>query len=171
MELSNNPDFESVSLNLKQSVVLPQTVPLTKAVYRLLKTNTRTLQITKHDQQVPRALKDWMQSDYRYREWFDVEPEASVDAQIVEDSGDEIVTDDDPVDSVDTDSTEKSGEITEDSGSEIVTDDGKGLPEDTSLDDMSKDGLVAYAEKHGIEVKSSWNKPDIREAIDRAESD
>jgi hypothetical protein len=39
-------------------------------------------------------------------------------------------------------------------------------PEGGSLDAMTKDQLVEYAEANGIEVSASWTKAEIRAAID-----
>jgi hypothetical protein len=38
-----------------------------------------------------------------------------------------------------------------------------------SLDTMTKDQLVEYAEAHGIEISASWTKAEIRAAIDAVE--
>jgi hypothetical protein len=40
--------------------------------------------------------------------------------------------------------------------------------EGESLDTMTKDQLVEYAEANGIEVSASWTKAEIRAAIDDA---
>lgn len=42
--------------------------------------------------------------------------------------------------------------------------------EGESLDTMTKDQLVEYAEANGVEISASWTKAEIRAAIDDAEA-
>jgi len=61
---------EPVSLNLKSSVVLPQTVVLPLRLHRHTGVNRR-LTITRRDQEVPKGVREWMQRDPRYADWFE----------------------------------------------------------------------------------------------------
>lgn len=61
---------EPVSLNLKSSVVLPQTVVLPLRLHRHTGVNRR-LTITRRDQEVPKGVREWMQRDPRYTDWFE----------------------------------------------------------------------------------------------------
>ena len=61
---------ELVSLNLKNSVALPQTVVLPLRLHRHTGVNRR-LTITRRDQEVPKGVREWMQRDPRYTDWFE----------------------------------------------------------------------------------------------------
>lgn len=60
---------QHVTLNLKSSVQLPQTVILPLALYRLVG-GERRLVIRDHTQEVALGVAQWLRSDNRYAGWF-----------------------------------------------------------------------------------------------------
>ncbi|GEM_PF-5248199 len=154
MDEKDNTKFDPVALNLKTEVGLPKQVILPMVVYRGIRANSRTLSITDRQQDVPRALKDWMRADSRYRDWFaDDEPEVepvdetetspTLDAQL----------------HVPTDQVHTELEVPAD---EAVNAD---HPFDFDVDNATVDELRDYATQWNINLKGASLKADIQDRI------
>lgn len=128
-----------VELGLKKTIVLPQVIKIPVALIRQLNL-PRWVSITRTDQVVPKALRDWMLTQRTYKSWFAEGKEVVVDAQSADEAVEDLATDDNNADNE----------------APSVVETGTGESDDEPIiEEMTVPQLKAFAEEHNIDLKGN----------------